>query len=66
MSTENGLIVDRALASATVRHRQQFARRFMAEWMTPEDDLGVKSLTGAAVTAFLLRECERLKLFIDL
>lgn len=50
------LIVDRALAPATVRHRQQFARRFLAERITPEDDLGVKNLTGTAVTAFLLRE----------
>jgi site-specific recombinase XerD len=56
------LIVDRALAPETVRHRQQFARRFLEERMTPEDHLGVKNLTSAAVTAFLLRECERLKL----
>jgi hypothetical protein len=56
------LIVDRALAPATVGHRQRFARRFLAERITPEDDLGVKSLTSAAVTAFLLRECDRLKL----
>lgn len=55
------LIVDRALAPATVRHRQQFARRFLTERITPEDDLGVRNLTGAAVTAFLLRECARLK-----
>jgi site-specific recombinase XerD len=56
------LIVDRALAPETVRHRQQFARRFLAERMTPEDDLGVKNLTSAVVSTFLLRECERLKL----
>ena len=54
------MIVDRALAPETVRQRQQFARRFLAERMTPEDDLGVKKLTSAAINAFLLRECERL------
>jgi hypothetical protein len=44
------------------RRRQQFAQRFLAERITPEDELEVKNLTAAGVTAFLLRECARLKL----
>ncbi len=56
------LVVDRALAAATVWHRERFAGRFLAERVTREDELGVKSLTGAAVTGFLLRECARVKL----
>lgn len=56
------LIVERALAPTTVHHCQMLARRFLAERTSSEDEVGVKNLTGADVTAFLLGECARLKL----
>ena len=54
------LIVERALAPATVFRYEALARRFLGEGSSPEDELGVRSLTGADVAAFLLRECARL------
>jgi hypothetical protein len=56
------LLVECGLASATVRGRVGFARRFLAERISSVDELGVEQLTGADVTGFLLRECARVKL----
>jgi integrase len=54
------LIVERALAPATVSRYEALAGRFLAERSSPEDELGVTGLTVADVAAFLLRECGRL------
>lgn len=56
------LTVRRALAPATVHRYLKLARRFLAQRRSAGDELGVKNLTGADVTAFLLCECARLKL----
>jgi integrase len=56
------LLVERALAPATVRGRVELARRFLTERISSGDDLGVEQLTGADVTGFLLRESARVRL----
>ena len=55
------LAVERALASDTVRGYTRLARRFLAERVSDEDELGVQGLTGGEVTGFLLRESTRLR-----
>jgi site-specific recombinase XerD len=54
------MVLERALAPATVLRYERLARRFLGERRTPSDDLGVDNLTGAEVAAFLVRECSRL------
>lgn len=56
------LLVERGLASATVRGRVGLARRFLSQRISSVDELGVEQLTGEDVTGFLLRECARVKL----
>ncbi len=56
------LVVERGLASATVHRYETLARRFLGERVVPEDELGVGDLTGAEVSAFLVRECARVSL----
>lgn len=53
------LVVERGLASATVLRYETLARRFLGERVAPDDELGVGDLTGAEVSAFLVRECAR-------
>lgn len=53
------LVVERGLAPATVLRYETSARRFLGERVAPGDELGVGRLTGADVSAFLLRECAR-------
>lgn len=53
------LVRERGLAAATVQRYQTLARRFFAE-RAPHQGTGVEGLAGADVSAFLLRECERL------
>lgn len=54
------LVDERGLAPLTVARYEALARRFLAERVSAGDELGVKDLHGEHVTAFLLRECERL------
>jgi site-specific recombinase XerD len=54
------LVGDRGLAPLTVTRYVALASRFLGERVSAVDELGVKNLDGEYVTAFLLRECERL------
>ncbi len=54
------LVGDRGLAPLTVARYLALATRFLGERVSAVDGLGVKDLSGEQVTAFLLRECERL------
>ncbi len=54
------LVGDRGLAPLTVARYVALASRFLGERVSVVDELGVKDLGGEHVTAFLLRECERL------
>jgi site-specific recombinase XerD len=54
------LVVERGLAAMTVLRYEMLARRFLSERVSPADELGVESLSGADVSSFLLRECDRL------
>jgi integrase len=54
------LVGARGLAPLTVARYVTLATRFLGERVTMRDELGVKDLSGEQVTAFLLRECERL------
>ncbi len=57
----NWLVEDRGLATPTVRRYETTARRFLEECRTAAGRrTGVEDLSGADVTAFLLRECSRL------
>jgi len=56
------LVVERGLAPATVLRYETLARRFLGERVAPYDELDVASLTGADVSAFLVRECARVSL----
>jgi site-specific recombinase XerD len=53
------LVVERDLATPTVLRYEKLARRFLGERVTTEGGLGAASLTGADVSAFLVRECAR-------
>jgi len=53
------LVVERELAGPTVLRYEKLARRFLSERVTSEDGLGARNLTGADVSAFLVRECTR-------
>jgi site-specific recombinase XerD len=53
------LLVERDLAPPTVLRYEKLARRFLGERVTPEDELGARNLSGADVSAFLVRECAR-------
>jgi site-specific recombinase XerD len=53
------LIRDRGLAAMTVLRYETLARRFLTSRVSPEDELGVADLNGAAVAKFLLGECGR-------
>jgi site-specific recombinase XerD len=58
---ERHLAEDRGLAASTVVGYVGVARRFLSERASAAgDEVGVAGLCGAVVTAFLLRECERL------
>jgi site-specific recombinase XerD len=61
-SYRDWLVIERGLAAATVLRYEKLARRFLAERVSPADVLGVEGLTGADVSAFLLRECARVSL----
>lgn len=54
------LVGDRGLAPLTVTRYVALASRFLGERVSAVDELGVKDLDGGRVSAFLLRECERL------
>jgi integrase len=54
------LVGERGLAPLTVKRYVALATRFLGEGVSVLDELGVKDLSGEHVTAFLLRECERL------
>jgi len=54
------LVLQRGLASATVHRYEALARRFLGERLAPADELGVVALTGAEISAFLVREGARL------
>lgn len=54
------LVGGRGLAPLTVKRYVALATRFLGERVSAVDELGVKDLSGEHVTAFLLRECERL------
>lgn len=56
------LVDERGLASATVLRYEKLARRFLGERVAVEDERGVENLTGAEVSAFLVRECARVSL----
>lgn len=56
------LVVERGLAPATVLRYETLARRFLGERAAPGDERGVDGLTGADVSAFLVRECARVSL----
>jgi site-specific recombinase XerD len=56
------LINERGLAPATVRRYERLARCFLAERATAGDERGVENLSGAEVSAFLVRECARVSL----
>ena len=53
------LFCERGLAPVTVRGSEQFARRFLAERVSPDDPRGARGITAAEVNAFLVRECAR-------
>ena len=53
------LVRERGLAAATVLRYETLARRFLAQ-RARHGGTGVEGLAGAEVSAFLLRECERL------
>jgi site-specific recombinase XerD len=55
------LAVERALSPDTVCGYMRLARRFLAERVSADDELGVERLTGADLTGFLLRESARVK-----
>lgn len=55
------LLVTRALAPSTVRGCVALARRFLAQRISPQDELGVEHLAGSDVTGFLLGECARVR-----
>jgi len=54
------LVDERGLAPLTVARYVSLATRFLGERVSAVDEFGVKDLSGEQVTAFLLRECERL------
>jgi site-specific recombinase XerD len=54
------LVGDRGLAPLTVARYVALATRFLGERVSVVDELGVKDLGGEHVSAFLLRECDRL------
>lgn len=56
------LLAERGLAPATVHRYERLARRFLGERVGAEDKLDAEGLTGAQVSAFLLRECARVSL----
>jgi site-specific recombinase XerD len=56
------LVGERGLAPLTVARYVALAARFLGERVSTVDELGVKDLSGERVTAFLLRECERLSI----
>ncbi len=53
------LLVARDLAAPTVLRYEKLARRFLGERVTTKDELGTCDLSGAEVSAFLVRECAR-------
>ena len=56
------LVGERGLAPLTVARYVALATRFLGERVSTADELGVMDLGGEQVTAFLLRECERLSI----
>jgi site-specific recombinase XerD len=54
------LVGERGLAPLTVARYVALAARFLGERVSAVDELGVMDLSGEQVSAFLLRECERL------
>lgn len=56
------LVGERGLAPLTVARYVALATRFLGERVSTADELGVTNLSGEQVTAFLLRECERLSI----
>lgn len=56
------LVIERGLAPMTVLRYETLARRFLGERVARGNERGVKSLTGAAVSSFLVRECARVSL----
>lgn len=56
------LVRDRGLAPATVLRYENLARDFLQERSSTTDTLDLEALTGADVTAFLLRESARLSI----
>ena len=55
------LAAERELSPDTVAGYTRLAGRFLAQRVSPEDELGVADLTGADVTGFLLGEATRTK-----
>lgn len=53
------LVVERDLAAPTVLRYEKLAGRFLGERVTTGDALGARDLSGADVSAFLVRECAR-------
>lgn len=53
------LVVERDLAAPTVLRYEKLAGRFLGERVTTGDALGARNLSGADVSAFLVRECAR-------
>jgi hypothetical protein len=53
---------DRGLAPVTVRGSEQVARRFLAPRVFPSDPRGVRGITAAEVSDFLVHECARLSI----
>jgi site-specific recombinase XerD len=56
------LVGERGLAAVTVLRYERLARRFLGERVATQDERGVENLTGAEVSAFLVRECARVSL----
>jgi site-specific recombinase XerD len=56
------LVVERDLAAPTVLRYQKLARRFLGERVAPGNERGTENLTGADVSVFLVRECDRVSL----
>jgi site-specific recombinase XerD len=56
------LVIERGLAPMTVLRYETLARRFLGERVASGNEQGVKSLAGAEVSAFLVRECARVSL----
>lgn len=56
------LLGERGLAAMTVLRYETLARRFLSERVSDRDELGVAGLSGADVSAFLVRECGRVSL----